>query len=95
MLNITCSLPAHSEVGSYLEALEDDSVKDVNVMVVEDEWGDLVAYGSIACDSVEQTTRDAAYRAKIRECYPKVRIPSYPSALNPQKLVIVLYSYSE
>lgn len=41
-------------------------------MVVEDEWGDIVAYGSIACDSVEQTARDAAYRTKIRECYPKV-----------------------
>ncbi|KAK8385333.1 hypothetical protein O3P69_012275 [Scylla paramamosain] len=66
------NLPGDLEVGSYLEALEDDTVKDVNVMVVEDEWGDLVAYGSIACDSVEQTTRDAAYRAKIRECYPKV-----------------------
>lgn len=47
-------------------------MKGVNVMVVEDEWGDLVCYGSIACDGVEQTARDKEYREKIRECYPKV-----------------------
>ncbi|KAG0725771.1 Protein O-GlcNAcase [Chionoecetes opilio] len=65
-------LPGELEVGSYLETLEDEGVKGVNVMVVEDDWGCLVAYGSLAVDATEQTARDAAYRAKIRDHYPKI-----------------------
>lgn len=66
-------LPYFRAVGSYLEALKDDAVKDVIVMVVEDEWGDLLAYGFVTCDPVEHTNRETEYRQQIRDKYPKVR----------------------
>ncbi|XP_071513082.1 protein O-GlcNAcase isoform X1 [Panulirus ornatus] len=65
-------LPGDLTVGSYLEALKNENAKDVIVMVVEDEWGDIVAYGSVAGNAVEHTTLEAAYREQIRDKYPKV-----------------------
>lgn len=59
----------HRAVGSYLESLE-----EVVVMVVEDEWGDIVAYASAAGNSVAQTARNSSYLAQIREKYPKVSL---------------------
>lgn len=41
-------------------------------MVVEDEWGDIVAYASAAGNSVAQTGRHSSYLAQTREKYPKV-----------------------
>ena len=41
-------------------------------MVVEDEWGELVAYASAAGNAVAQTARQSAYLSQIRENYPKV-----------------------
>lgn len=43
-------------------------------MVVEDEWGDIVAYASAAGNSVAQTARNSSYLAQIREKYPKVSL---------------------
>ncbi|XP_064095431.1 protein O-GlcNAcase-like isoform X1 [Macrobrachium nipponense] len=60
-------LPGDLAIGSYLE-----SMKEVIVMVVEDEWGDLVAYASAAGNSIAQTARQSAYLSQIREKYPKV-----------------------
>ncbi|XP_042870667.1 protein O-GlcNAcase-like isoform X2 [Penaeus japonicus] len=60
-------LPGDLAVGSYLESLD-----EVVVMVVEDEWGDIVAYASAAGNSVAQTGRHSSYLAQTREKYPKV-----------------------
>ncbi|XP_042220168.1 protein O-GlcNAcase-like isoform X1 [Homarus americanus] len=65
-------LPGDLAVGSYLEALKGEGMKDVVVMVVEDEWGDLVAYSSIAGNAMEHNRREAVYRESIRDKYPKV-----------------------
>lgn len=50
-------------------------------MVVEDEWGDIVAYGSVAGNAVEQTTLEATYREQIRDKYPKVSSIGYMKSI--------------
>lgn len=60
-------------------------------MVVEDEWGDIVAYASAAGNSVAQTARNSSYLAQIREKYPKVSIVSFLVF----KLVVILFTCEE